>query len=132
MPTLGQALNAVAGSLFPLLGAVSGKTDPQSQADAASLTRTINVLVTDAMLANAQDVEAKLDGDAAAMQRLTNFTASANAKATELAASQANVSRFASLATHVGAVVVAAAAGNVAGCSSALFEACKDLGIATR
>lgn len=131
MPTLAQSLNSVAGAIIPLLNAVSANSDSQSQADAASLTRTVSVLLTDAMQANAQDVESKLAGDAKAMLRLTNFTAKANAKAAELAASQANVSRFVSLATHVGDAIVSAAAGNIGGCSSALFGACKYLEIAT-
>jgi hypothetical protein len=124
-----DSLNDVASALEPLLDSVSAKSDPQSVADAASLTATINALLTNAMAANNEDLETKLASDATARQRLAQFTARASASAHRLAASEANVKRFVSLATHVSALIVAGGTGNIAGALTALDGACGDLGI---
>ena len=129
MPALYDTLNDIASALEPLLDSVSAKSDPQSVADAVSLTATINKLLTDAMAANNQDLETKLAADRNAEKRLAQFTAQATANARRLAASEANVKRFVSLATHVSALVAAGGTGNIAGCIDALEGACGDLGI---
>ncbi len=129
--TMAQSLNTVASDIIPLLNALSAKPDPQSQASAASLTRVVNALITDAMQANALSVEAKLSGDAAALRRLNDLTSQADSQATKLAQSEANVTKFVSFATHIGNVVVSVAGGNIAGAASGLLSACGDLGIST-
>lgn len=129
--TLAQALNAIAANLIPLLNSLSANPASQSQADATALTRVINTLLTDAMQANALDLEQKVAAAGTASQRLSDFTAQADAKSKQLATQQSNVSKFVSLATDVGNVLVAGAAGNVVGIGNALAATCSDLGIAT-
>src|ERR1700674_2993782 len=126
---LAGALNAIAGNLIPLLNSASADPSPESQANAASLTRVINALLTDAMQANALDVEQKLAAAADALQRLTAFTTQADAASQRLAKQQSNVTRFVSLATNVGKLIVAAASGNVVAAGTAIGSACGDLGI---
>lgn len=130
--TLAQTLNAVAAELIPWLNALSANPDPQSQADATALTRVVNALLTDAMQANALDLETKLADATDAARRLADLTASAAAQAKKLAQDQANVAKFISLATDVGKLLVAGAAGNIPGCATALLSACNDLGITTK
>ena len=125
-----DTLNDIAGELEPLLNALSAKADARSVADAAALTTAIDSLVTNATEANDDDLEAKLATDARAAQRLKSFTAQASQKTQQLAASEANVKRFVSLATHVGNLITAGGTGNVGGCVTALEAACTDLGIA--
>lgn len=130
MAALADTLNSVASALSPLLDELAGKSDPQSQARFDSLSDARSDLLMAAMQANAQDVESKVASDAAAVARLNAFTAQANDKATQLAVSEANVTRFANLATHITSAIAAGGSGNIAGCVSALSSACGDLGIA--
>src|ERR1700676_4743380 len=105
--TLAQTLNAIASDLLPWLNALSARPDPQSQADAASLTRLINALLSDSMQANAMDLESKLAGDATAAKRLSVFTAQADAQAKKIAKAKGNVTQIIKLGTDVGKLLAA-------------------------
>ena len=129
MSTLAQTLNAVASDLLPWLNALSARPDQQSQADAASLTRLINTLLTDSMQANALDLEGKLAADATALNRLTVFTAQADAQAQKIAAAQGSVTKILKFGTDVGKLLAAGASSNIPGAASALLAMGKDLGI---
>lgn len=127
--TFAQTLNAIAATLLDWINSLSGAGDSASAAAAAALTRVVNTLITDASQSNAVSLESTLAADAGAMQRLSTFTASADATAKQLAQDQANVTKFVNLASSIGNVIVAAAGGNIAGVASALTSACGDLGI---
>ena len=129
--TFAQTLNAIAGDLIPVLNSLSADPSPGSQADAIALTRVINSLLTDAMQANALDLETKLASDEAANKRLQAFTTEASTAAQKIAQSEGAVSKFVSFANDVGKVLVAGAGGNVVAIGGALVTVCKDLGIKT-
>lgn len=130
MAALADALNSVASALSPLVDELAAKNDSQSQARYNALSDAKSDLLVAAMQANAQDIETKLASDSAAVARLNAFTAQANEKATQIAASEANVTRFVNLAAHITSAIAAGGSGNLSACASALSSACGDLGIA--